>query len=1205
VLLLGGAIFVVALASSWVTEASHAAASLWLPNAIALPVLARSRRERWPALAAGTAAAIALADLALGRSLAVCVGAAAACLVEIVAGAAMLRRLGPGKARPISLADLVGVLAVACLAAPALGAGAGALVNLATAPGAWTDALLDRWLGDVLGAALLALPGFLVTREDLRALADRRALLEVSAAVLLTTTVGLLAVRFVPSPVTYAAIPLGAVALRGGLLRVALVANLSLPLVAAGLVVGPWGASWASANLAPRGLLVAAVVSVVFAMIIGATTDLLRAGTRRMALTVLDHIPAMVGYWRSDLTNRFANSAYLDWFGLEPEDIRDRHIRDVIGEDRFRLNLPYIEAALRGEPQVFEREIVDPKGNKRSSMASYVPAWEGGEITGFFAFVSDITPLKQAERSRTEAQTRLQSVIDAAIEFSIIATDLEGNVHLFSAGAERLLGYRREDVVGKRSPSVFHDAAEVAARGEELSGELGYPVVGFDVFVARARRGESESREWTYIRQDGARIPVQLVVTPTRSGDGGIDGFLGVAKDITLEKSARDAMESAREQAELSSRFKSEFVANMSHELRTPMNAVLGMTHLLGSTQLSGAQRKYLEMIRNSGQSLLGIVNDILDFSKIEAGRMELSSVAFDLDEICSAVGAIMAINAGEKELELVIDVAQEVPRDLIGDPQRLQQILVNLMGNAVKFTEHGEVVLAIELAERNVAQGTLRFSVRDTGIGMTEAQLQRIYTAFSQADASTSRRFGGTGLGLVITRRLVDLMGGTLEVSSEPGRGSEFSVTLPMKLAEHVGAARPPTPGGLRFLVVDDNGRSRSALRNLIERWGYEVEVASSGAEALGRIAARSSDSPYDVTLVDWPLPGEDGLQTLRAIRRSQPGPRTRLLLMGGAMDRRALAEASDSSGADELLTKPISASTLFDAVAESLRRKEAGTLGSRAMRRSRASARKLEGRRLLLVEDNSLNQLVARGLLEEAGARVEIAGGGAEAIELLRAEPGRCDAILMDVQMPGLDGYETTRILRGELGLTLPIIATTAGVLYSERERCTAAGMSEFIPKPIEVSQMLSVISRLLPAAAEGAPVADTRSSDDGVFAVEGFFAFIEVDPEARASFIGAVQEFVDRGLAPLDLARRELAEGRVGDAARSLHTLRGSIGSIGARRFAEAAARLEAAIRGDHAGPLAALWAEVEGELCATLEAASRWLERQNSARSQAPS
>ena len=665
---------------------------------------------------------------------------------------------------------------------------------------------------------------------------------------------------------------------------------------------------------------------------------------------------------------------------------------------------------------------------------------------------SERLSLARAREARAEAQAWLEGVINAATEFSIIATDLDGIIRVFSPGAERLLGYAAGELIGLATPASLHLESEMQARAEALAEAAGVPVAGFEVFVAGARQGHSEALEWTYVRKDGGTLPVLLVVSPIMDGTGRAIGFLGIAKDISQEKKAQADMAEAREQAILASRMKGEFVANMSHELRTPMNAVLGVARLLGGTELKPEQRRYLDLIQASSRSLLGILNDVLDFSKMEAGRLQVVQVPCRLDDVLRALGPILSVGVGEKDLEVILGVDPDVPGDFLGDPLRLQQVLVNLAGNAVKFTQQGELVVWVACRAQEGDRAVLAFQVRDTGIGMTPEQQARAFSPFWQAEGALDRRYEGTGLGLVIARRLVELMGGEIGLESQAGVGSTFWFNLPVRVLPSL--PRPVTPP-LRILIVDDRPASREAIAHCIRAWGWLPAEAASGEEALERLEA---EAPFDVVLLDWGLPGLDGLATLEAMERRDPGRKVPALLMTRLGEGQALSRPTRGLPS---LTKPVTASTLFDAINDLLNRRLApGEAPSHEL----ASGTELEGVNVLLVEDNLTNQIVAGEFLESAGAEVDVAGNGLEALAALRDHPSRYHLVLMDVQMPEMDGFTATRRIREDLGLDLPVIAMTAGVLADERAGCLAAGMVDFIPKPVDFEVMLAIIQRHL---------------------------------------------------------------------------------------------------------------------------------------------
>lgn len=533
-------------------------------------------------------------------------------------------------------------------------------------------------------------------------------------------------------------------------------------------------------------------------------------------------------------------------------------------------------------------------------------------------------------------------------------------------------------------------------------------------------------------------------------------------------------------QAQAANKAKSHFLANMSHEIRTPMNAILGLAYLLEQSQLTDDAMELVRKIRVAGRSLLGIINDILDFSKIEAGRLEVEHAPFHLSDVLDNLAAIMSINTADKDLEVVINPPPFMIDQLYGDALRLEQVLINLTGNAIKFTDEGHVDLSVAVIDENQQQITLRFSVRDTGIGITPEKQAEIFAPFNQADVSTTRRFGGTGLGLTISRWLVEKMGGEIGVISVFGSGSEFWFTLTLDKAEG-GLISAPQMSRLDVLIADDNPIARDALCNSVTALGWKAYTVNSGEAALNHILAKTvtTPCPNQVIVLDWKMPGMDGLATARAIRDSIKERGDPIIIMVTAYSRDQLAALPDSKLADAVLSKPVTTSGLYNAVSQAIAARDGNGIASTI---AVSHGQRLSQVRLLVVDDSDINREVAQRIFAAEGALVSLANDGQQALNWLQSHPGQVDIVLMDVQMPIMDGYEATRRIRRDPSLAkLPIIAVTAGAFKTQEDAARDAGMNDFIPKPFDVESAIALILKL---SGRRSPIgAATTSGDSGL--------------------------------------------------------------------------------------------------------------------------
>ena len=794
---------------------------------------------------------------------------------------------------------------------------------------------------------------------------------------------------------------------------------------------------------------------------------------------------------------------------------------------------------------------------------------EQGNIISISGTVQDLS-------EREDAKLRLEALADNLPSGAIFRLEKDGpglRLSYISAGVERLIGISAASIMADRQNylnSIHPDDLEEYNQLMNLSFQQ---LTLFDHSFRIISPGGTE--RWLRCRSAPRRMESGVV-------------WDGILLDITREREAELALKQAKETAESAERAKSDFLATMSHEIRTPMNTVIGMTRLVQQTPLSPKQRNYLEKVELSANALLSIINDILDYSKIEAGMLALEAVEFALDDILETVSAVTTLRAEEKGIEVVYSIAPEVPRHLRGDPLRLSQVLNNLVSNAIKFTHHGEVVVAIEL-ERPALLSTrapethiLRISVRDTGIGMNAGQISQLFRPFSQADSQTTRRYGGTGLGLAICHRLVQLMGGQFDVQSQIGVGSIFVFTVQMQATAtpnirpqlyRVGAAD-------RVLIVDDNASARDILSTMVRGFGMRTDTVESGDKALAALhMASRSGSPYCLVLMDWRMPGMDGLEVARRIREEERLSTTPAVLMVTAYGREEVLRQADRLGLQGLLVKPVTESVLFNSILEILQsygpnHTPAPSLSAPPSMSGMPALQRypqLKGLRVLVVDDNALNREVAADFLELVGVSVETANDGLCALQALEAKT--FDIVLMDVHMPNMDGLQATRAIRNTPALShLPVIALTAQARLEDKDAIEAAGMNAHLSKPIDEFQLYETLCQWLPSAQASAPGPEAAfiSADAAPENLQSQQYRVDMQQvqqrfRGNTNLIGRVLNgfFRDFSNAPAQM-QEMLQQSQWQDLGMLAHTLKGSLGYLGADALMQEAAEIEALTR-----------------------------------------
>lgn len=902
---------------------------------------------------------------------------------------------------------------------------------------------------------------------------------------------------------------------------------------------------------------------------------------------VIDNAPIIMGYWDREQRCRFGNQPHGEWFGIDPDHIEGRHLRDVLGMDLHAAICEHIDAALVGQTRQFEQAFrAHAGGPLRHAQVQLRPdLGDDGRVQGFYASMADVTPIKLAQ-ARAEEFLRFSEAVIENSPIGIAVFTPQGHCMIANAAFTEACG------------ESIHDLRDSDFRQREAWRACGL----VDEALRTLSDGVAHRLDVDLRKPAGALA--QLACALARVDRGGEAHLLLIVRDITDQRQAHAALVAARDAAESAARTKGAFLANMSHEIRTPMNAIIGLSRLALEDTLPKVAREYLDKIYTAAVALMGILDDVLDYSKIEAGHMHFERIAFDTEELLQRVADLFQARVEQKALSLSIDLSPQVPRRLVGDPLRLSQVLSNLLGNAIKFTESGYIHIKMDVLDIGPSQtdAQLRFSVTDTGIGMDAALREQLFDAFVQGDSSITRRFGGTGLGLAICKRLVQLMRGDIGVDSQPGQGSTFWFTAQLQLAPGPLLADKPAFMGRHIVVVDGQDLTRLALVRQLMAWHVHAASAESAVAATEQVRQwHQQGHQVDAVLVDvdtiW---SQDpaGVRALRAqLQEGEP-----LLLLAHARERHAGLHELNDRQVRAVLVKPILASRLSDSLSLALA-PPPGTgnpdhhpdvAGLNAvdptlvrLQSLRDLAAPLQGAHVLLAEDNRLNQIVAEGFLRQLGLEVTVVDDGAQAVKAMQsASPGTFIAVLMDLHMPVLDGLEATRRISAmPHGAATPIIGMTAAVLPEDRARCLEAGMLDHIAKPVVPERLIQVLLRWtqaqavpsghLPLTDLGVPVAAPDLDWDALSVrVHGDEAVMRI----------LLQILIDSESGAADVVAALLAKGDLGGARHKVHDLKGSSANLGAMRISLASAALESTL--NNGGDVAQALADFRAELAASL-------------------
>ena len=882
-------------------------------------------------------------------------------------------------------------------------------------------------------------------------------------------------------------------------------------------------------------------------------------------------------YFRSIESNELGVlDGFEDFKGLIGQSINDVLPASVAKQVQEAIN----SALASGQTEHLEYVLPTDLGDRWYD-ARFSPMLTGDEDTDSRHIVSvarDISDIKnlsaELETNRERLDLALESSNTGLWDWSPKSGQLFQNEQWF-----RQLGYRSDEFVDQDPIEVLLHPDDAKSFAQQMDRHLS----GETDFYENEFRLKAKDGEWKWIQSKGKAI--------SRSSTKEAERIVGVHLDISERKKSEKALKRAKLEAEQATQAKSDFLANMSHEIRTPMNAIMGMTHLALQTELTSKQQDYLNKVHGSARSLLGIINDILDFSKIEAGKLDIEAIDFDLHQVLDNVSTLISMKAHDKGLELLFQTERDVPGLLRGDPLRIGQILINLSNNAVKFTGEGEIVVATKLVQQTEDQITLQFCVRDTGIGLTREQIGRLFQSFSQADSSTTRKYGGTGLGLTISKRLTEMMGGKIWVESEAGKGSSFFFTVVFGYPRE--EIRKPTIDlaeleGMRVLVVDDNKTSRIILQDLLESFSFQVSLATTGEEAIETLQAVKE--PFPLVLMDWQMPGMGGIEAAERIKNHLHLPHIPKIVLATSYDREEVLKHSQNVELDGFLMKPVNPSMLLDSIME--------VFGKAVTRRSKKDESiegldAIRGAQILLVEDNEINQQVARELLEKEGFVVTIANDGQEGVD--RVKKAAYDVVLMDVQMPVMGGYEATETIRTDPRFKdLPILAMTANAMAVDKEDALKSGMNDHIAKPIEPKKLYSTLVQWIQPGDRKLPEGFSKAGPTAVKEAEQMKELPTklpgIDVATGLSRMGGntklyrnlLQKFSKNQGTVLDEIKAALEQNDIELAERLAHTIKGVSGNIGAMELHSAAQDLESGIKREREKVAAVLLESVQSHL-----------------------